>query len=386
MSIDLTQATPSSNTSIQYTYPEMDIRSIQTIATSARKFFFRNGLTSSAFMLTDSENSIFKSGIASEGTISVGIHTGNDYELTIKHISSTGSDYFFVVSPLSSGGESSFIDEIVEAPDNTDINVINMDVTNVALNTMIGGGDIYKYDIDTDNNNKGKTVFVFSTPIKTTSDLTTIKNPHNYWNSGENFKKILSSDNEKITEEIVCDSTGDSTGDSVEEQKADDSVLIREASKIGYLSLFFILFAGWVAFFYGIPFIKDNLMSSNWLSIAGLSPIIIGLAVIGLVLGFVYSYNKKLSMYTKPEALLLFLALIWPIDFVFRSVLYLLLNLINSISEFNAFFKLPNGFLNFIFGYLNNDVGTEAKNQFATYSLYALFAIWIASIFAIMTK
>lgn len=374
MSIDLTQATPSSNISIQYTYPDMDIRSIQTIAQTTRKFFFRNGLTSSAFMLTDSENSIFKSGIASEGTISVGIHKGNAYELTIKHISSSGSDYFFVVFPISSGGESSFIDEIVKAPDNSDINVINMDVTNVSLNTMIGGGDIYKYDCVSTNNNNGKTVFVFSTPIKTTSDLATIKNPHNYWNDGNIFKKISSSDNEKITEEVVCDSTGD----SVEEPKADDSVLIREASKIGYLSLFFILFAGWVAFFYGIPFINENLMTSNWLSIAGLSPIIIGLVVIGLVFGFVYSYNKKLSMYTKPEALLLFIALIWPIDFAFRSILYAIFRIVGWVSAEN--------YRNFAFGYLNSDIGSENKNTFTTYSLYVVFILWIASIFAIMTK
>jgi hypothetical protein len=382
MSIDLTPATPSSNTSIQYTYPEMDIRSIQTIS-SVKKFFFRNGMSSSSFAFTDSENSVFKSGIASEGTISVGIHKDNAYELTIKHISSTGSDYFFVVFPISSDGDESFIDEIVKADDNSDINVINMDVANVSLNTMITGGDIYKYDCVSTNSNNGKTVFVFSKPIKTTSDLAAIKNPHNYWNDGKNFKKILSSDNEKITEEIVCDSTGD----AVEEQKKDDSVLIREASKIGYVSLFFILLAGWIAYFYGIPFINNNLMHpDNWKTRNGFLPIIINIVLIIIVFGSVYGSNKKLSMYTKPEAILMFIALIWPLDVVFRSVLYGLLWVINNIYEFNAYLKLPNGFFIFIFGYLNNDVGTEAKNQFATYSLYALFAIWIMTIFAIMIK
>jgi len=63
MSINLTTASPLANASIQYTYPEMDIRGIQTFNTSAKKFFFRNGLSSSSFSFTDSGNSIYKAGL-----------------------------------------------------------------------------------------------------------------------------------------------------------------------------------------------------------------------------------------------------------------------------------------------------------------------------------
>lgn len=389
MPIDLSTATPLSNASIQYTYPEMDIRNIQVLSNTntSRKFFFRNGMSSSSFAFTDSENSIFKSGIASEGTISVGIHDKNAYELTIKHISSSGSDFFFVVFPIVSGDKPSFIDEIVEAklPNNKDINTINMDVTNKSLNTMITKSDIYKYDNDT-----GKTVFVFKDPIKTDNDLKSIQNPHGYWTDGSKtggytIQKIPLSDNEKITEEIVCDSTGE----TVEEQKADDSILIREASKIGYLSLFFIFFAGWIAYFYGASFIKDNLMNpANWKTWKGFLPIVINIILIIIVFGSVYGSNKKLSMYTSPEAILIFISLIWPLDVVFRSIMYLLLNLINGFSQFNNDLIAGGSYINFICSYLNNDLPPYGpiKNTFATYSLYALFIIWLISVFAIMTK
>jgi hypothetical protein len=73
MSIALTGTTSLDNASIQYTYPEMDIRGIVK-ATGIIKFKFRNGLSSSSFSFTDVDASTFISGITMEGTISTGKH------------------------------------------------------------------------------------------------------------------------------------------------------------------------------------------------------------------------------------------------------------------------------------------------------------------------
>jgi len=96
----------------------------------------------------------------------------------------------------------------------------------------------------------------------------------------------------------------------------------------------------------------------------------------------VYSSNKKLSMYKSPEAILIFISLLWPIDFVFRSVVYLILICINSISNFDSDLN----FADFIVGYLNGDNNTTKANKFAKYALSALFMVWIIAIFAIVSK
>jgi hypothetical protein len=145
MSIDLNPTTTLENASIQYTYPEMDIRSIVKI-NNIITFKFRNGLSSSSFSFTDIDSSTFISGITMEGTISTGKHTFDStststsypLELTIKHIKSSDGSPFYVVFPIASGGKTSFINSISDSK-NTDINIINMsDADNKSLNSMIG--------------------------------------------------------------------------------------------------------------------------------------------------------------------------------------------------------------------------------------------------------
>jgi hypothetical protein len=378
MSIDLTTTSPLTNASIQYTYPEMDIRSIQTVNGTVKKFFFRNGLSNSSFSFTDSSNSIYISGIASEGIISTGKHVGNSKELTIKHISTAG--YFYVVFPISSGGPSSVIDTIVKG--SGDINVINMDVENQSLNDMITSSNVYRYI-----NDKGLRVFVFETPIKTQNNLSTITDANNDW-TGVNARssiinKIDLGSSEKVTEEIVCDSTGDTV------QIIDNEPLNRGVATIGLTTLVFIILAAWIGYFYSIPFVNDNIVKQ----ITGLGWFIIFIAVLipSLTIGLSYGLikNKKsLSMYQNPYAILFFLVLLWPIDFVFRTCVYFILILFNSIIAFNTDFTSTN-LLVFAKGYLNSaaiDDPAAIANTSAKYSLFVLLIVWLIAIFAIVTK
>jgi len=384
MSIDLTQITSTlSNASIQYTYPEMDIRNITTI-NDVKKFLFRNGMSGSSFSFTDSENSIFKSGIATEGTIGTGIHTGNSYELTIKHISSTGSDYFFVVFPINSGGESSFIDEIISTSGGFDI--INVDATNKSLNAMITKGDIYKYDID-GGNNDGKSVFVFKTPIKTSNDLKSITNTHGYWPAVKNIKIIK--DNDKITEEIVCDYTGEELSEDVETPNS-----IKYLAKIGYTTLIFGVLVLYVSFFYGLSIFTGSDYRNWWFAgVIILSIFLVG-GFFGGLFGKSYNSNKKLSMYSTPEAILLFLGALLPLDFAIRLVFFIILWVLNKIIGFNEYIVFTN-ITKFFTGYLYSStipsVGDAAtvdtmKKGFANYTVVGLAIIWIISVITIMTK
>jgi hypothetical protein len=372
MSIDLTTTTPLEYASIQYTYPEMDIKNIYIIDTSAKKFFFRNGLSQSSFSFTDSLNSIFKSGIATEGIISNGIHKINDnanlHELTIKHLT-TGGDYFYVVFPLTTGGDSSIIDEIIENTSDISISNIKTTIVNKSLNSMINSSKVYYY-----KNNNNRLVFVFDTPIKTANDLNAIKNTHSEWTTikTDTTQYVIDPDlSEQVSEDIVCDSTGEP------EQIIDNPILKREVSKIGYTTLVFILLAVWIGFFYSFPFIQQNITNQTptffgWviILIAVLAPII--------TFGITYGTNKKLNMYTTPEAILVFLVLLWPIDLVFRSIIYLILNLLYS--DLNIDWK------HFIIGYLTNDINSNISNKSATYALSALLLIWVIAVFIIVTK
>jgi hypothetical protein len=357
----------------------MDIRSIQTVNNSVKKFFFRNGLSSSSFSFTDSENSIYKSGIASEGIISNGKHGSNGKELSIKHITTAG-DFFYVVFPISSGGTSSFIDKIVKG--SGDINVINMDVENKSLNTMINASKVYKY-----TNENGQLVFVFETPIKTSNVLDTIKESHSKWSSVSKTSSTINmidlGSSEKVTEEIVCDSTGDT------EQTINNEPLNRGAAKIGWTTLVFILLAVWIGYFYSIPFIKDNITNSLtfWGGVIIFIAVLIPSLTIGLSYGLIKN-KKSLSMYQNPYAILFFLVLLLPIYFVFRTCVYFILILFNSIIAFNTDFTSTN-LLVFAKGYLNSaaiDDPAAIANTSAKYSLFVLLIVWLIAIFAIVTK
>lgn len=381
MSIDLTNITSTlSNASIQYTYPIMDIRNIQSVSTSAKKFLFRNGMSGSSFSFTDSENSIFKSGIATEGTISTAIHEiglSHTHELTIKHISSTGSDYFFVVFPIKNGDKSSFIDEIISQ--SNDITISNIIVDNNNLNDMINKGDIYKYDIDdvTGNANNDKSVFVFKNPIKTENDLTSITNSHGYWSAAKNENIIK--DNDKITEEIVCDYAGDESSTVTE---TSDS--IKYLAKIGYTTLIFGVLILWVSFFYGLSIFTSSDYSAWWF--AGV--IILSIILAGGLFGGVYDSNKKLSMYSTPEAILLFLGALLPLDFAIRFVFFIILWVLNKIIGFDMNLAIFTNITKFLTGYLYSSVEPidEIKKGFANYTVIGLAIIWIISVITIMTK
>lgn len=389
MSIALSNTTPLDNASIQYTYPEMDIRGIDK-SNDIIKFKFRNGLSSSSFSFTDVDASTFISGITMEGTISTGKHnfiegasnTTYPLELTIKHIKSSDGSHFYVVFPIKSGGKTSFINSISDSTDN-DINVINMnDADNKSLNSMIGdeySSTFYKYI-----NNSDDLVFVFNKPITMSmidDTIPKVSNTHSLWISAKTPIYLTNSDDiagGKVSEEIVCDYSGDTV------QTINNEPLNRGAAKIGWTTLVFILLAVWIGYFYSIVFIKTNLINTtNWITPLGLLPIIINIIVVIAVFVGVYSSNKKLSMYKSPEAILIFISLLWPIDVVFRSVVYLILIGINSISNFDSDL---NNYKEFIVGYLNGDATNTNANKFAKYALSALFMVWIIAIFAIVSK
>lgn len=381
MSIDLNLTTPLQNASIQYTYPEMDIRSI--VKANTISFKFRNGLSSSSFSFTDTDNSIFKSGVASEGTISTGLHkigskNIGSYELTVKHITSTQNDFFYVVFPIESGDKTSFINSIVTTNSNT-IDVINMsDADNKSLNSMIiDSGSVYKY-----TSSDGKLVFVFNTPITTSlSNIGgAVTSGHSLWNLTTQpilINLISQGDNEKVSEEIVCEYSGDT------EQTINNEPLNRGAAKIGWTTLVFILLALWIGYFYSIPFIKNNIIDQ--LTNYGWGMIGLNVLLIIIVFASVYGSNARLSMYQTPAAILLFIILLWPIDFAFRICAYLVLWMFNNISTFDDVFNAGDP-LSFVKGYLNSDATTATANTFAKYALYVLFAIWIIAIFAIVSK
>jgi hypothetical protein len=387
MSITLSGTTPLANASIQYTYPEMDIRGIDK--SNIIKFKFRNGLSSSSFSFTDIDTSTFISGITMEGTISTGKHkfiegdskTTYPLELTIKHIKSSDGSPFYVVFPIASGGKTSFINSISDS-ENADINVINISADNKSLNSMIGdeySSTFYKYI-----NNDNVLVFVFKTPITMSmknDKIPKVKSAHSLWSDAKTPIFLASNDvvGGKVSEEIVCDYSGDTV------QTINNEPLNRGAAKIGWTTLVFILLAVWIGYFYSIDFINKNLLEFKFY---GLTPIIINIIIVAAVFVGVYVSNKKLSMYTSPEAILIFISLLWPIDFVFRSVVYLILMGINSISSFDSDLNNSDNYIDFIVGYLNGEISNQnsKRNKFAKYALSALFMVWIIAIFAIVSK
>ena len=96
-------------------------------------------------------------------------------------------------------------------------------------------------------------------------------------------------------------------------------------------------------------------------------------------------------MYQNPYAILFFLVLLWPIDFVFRTCVYFILTFFNSIIVFNSDFTSIN-LLVFAKGYLNSDAianpadPAAIANTSAKYSLFVLLIVWLIAIFAIVTK
>jgi hypothetical protein len=384
VNIDYSSATRLDNASVEYSYPEMNIKNISKDTDKISTFYFQNSSAKSFFNFIDATNNKYISGIASQGIISKGIHTDNngtlnEYELTVKHIYPTSeSDFFYVVFPLTGGGEFSIVDLIQASNLNifTGVNRNEIDVfdeankiyKNISLNLIISstygtnGSDVFQYI-----NNNNKFVFVYNTPIKIYfSEVSSPDKKHTLWNSvNGSVNKITSTENLQINEEIECDYSGD-----LETPVAiDNKPLSAKFSKVGYVSIIFFILGMWIASF--------NKFVIPYLNIA----IGVNVFLIILLFGLVYGYNKKLSMYSTPEAILVFLVLIWPIDVVFRSILFGFFKLINLTEAGN--------YTNFVFGFLNNDtndVDNVKKNKYAMYSIGVMLVIWAMTTVSIMAS
>ena len=260
-----------------------------------------------------------------------------------------------------------------------------MNVENKSLNTMITASKVYKY-----TNNNEKLVFVFEKPIKTNS-LGAIKDSHSEWSgvskSDSTINMIDLGSSEKVTEEIVCDSTGDT------EPTINNEPLNRGAAKIGWTTLVFILLAVWIGYFYSIPFINTNIAAPTGVNKFGLFIIAFAVVFIPIII-ILISFNSnikwgRLSTYRNPYAILLFLLLLWPIDFIFRTCAYGILSLLNTVINFDNDLSII-GVFDFVKGYLNSsniiDPYAANANTSAKYALYVLFAVWLVAIFAIVSK
>jgi hypothetical protein len=385
MSIALTGTTTLENASIQYTYPEMDIRGIDK-AKDIIKFKFRNGLSSSSFSFTDVDGSIFKSGIASEGIISKKKHTyiDNDlnitYELTVKHITSMADDFFYVVFPITSSEETSFLNSIAEKGD-TSINIINMDsVVNKSLNSIIGdeySSDVYKY-----TNKLNKMVFVFKTPITTviSNYSTNVKAEHTEWTGVADNNKIInlipSGSGGKVSEEIVCDSTGN----TITEPVINNKNLSNTFSRVGSITIFFAVFALYTAFFYKyLPTIQNGVTTSTEYGIIGLYVLFFaGITTLAFTLPNSYKninflnidVFKSTSFYA-----LLFIPL-W--DAVYKLM---------ALFLYSNVYEFPNSVYEFIFSYFksNFEEGSNIK-KYILFLLGLLLIIWVLFVCVILVK
>jgi hypothetical protein len=97
----------------------------------------------------------------------------------------------------------------------------------------------------------------------------------------------------------------------------------------------------------------------------------------------------RLNTYQKPYAIVFFLLLLWPIDFIFRTFAYFILSLLNTVINFDNDLSTIE-WLDFAKGYLNStniiDYRAANANTSAKYALYVLFAVWLIAIFAIVSK
>jgi hypothetical protein len=248
MSIDLTTASPLENASIQYTYPEMNIKNITKESGNVVKFYFQSSIAASTFTFMDSSANSYISGTPAQGTISKGIHSGNTYELTIKHISPTGNNVFYVVFPLINGGQSSIIDKINEnATSNIDIYTDETvgikglnDIIKASFTDTATSNKIYKYT------GSSKDVFVFEKPLKVNIS-NEITQEHGLWTTATGTIKYITTDSSvQVLEEIECDYSGD----SIEEPSINNKDLSTTLSRVGSISIFFAVFALYTAYFY----------------------------------------------------------------------------------------------------------------------------------------
>lgn len=376
--IELTSLTKLENTSIQYSYPEMNIKNISK-TNDVVNFFFQASITTSMFTFIHSNT--YLSGTPTQGIISKSIHTGDrykyDYELTIKHISPTESEYFYVVFPLTNGGDSTIIDKIYENAFSSSSNIdIYADeyigASNKGLNDIIKSSfniqsKIYKYK--SSGTGTEKHVFVFEQPLKVNiSKGPTYK--HDLWTKAAGkISHITSDDNVQVLEEIECDYSGD----SIEEPSINNKNLSTTFSKIGSISIFFAVFALYTAFFYTYLTIgttnKDNIISIAYIF---LFLLIIFLASflpnsIKNINFFNINFAKPASFYS-----LLFIPL-W--DILYKLV---------ALFIYSSIYSIPDPIFNFLFSFFKTDnLEIKGYNQFL---LGLLLVIWVLFVCVILVK
>ena len=377
MSIDLT-GTQLQNASIQYTYPDMNIKNMtKDTTTKISKFYFQTSINASTFTFIDSSSNSYISGTPTEGIISEGIHTGNAYELTIKHISPTGSDYFYVVFPLTTGNQWTVIEDINKKASSqpTNINIYAdeyVGVSNKGLNDIIkssfnGGSDIYKY---TATGNKN--VFVFKKPLKVNISNGPTE-PHGLWSVPlEDTMNLITPDNNtQVLEEIECDYSGD----KIEEPSIQNEVLNKRFARLGSITIFFAVFAFYTAFFYGI--FKDSIPLPVRI-LVGL--VAIALPIVGLSVKPIRKKINflKINVYRPSSFYALFFIPLW--DIVYKLMALIVYALIN--------FKMPDDILAYLSSFINfyDNGNLENKRTYNMFLLGLMLIIWALFVCMILVK
>ena len=383
MPIALTGTAPLYNASIQYTYPEMNIKNITKDSSGNSSFYFQSSIAASTFTFIDSSSNSYISGTPAQGIISTGIHTINskinDYELTVKHISPTVAKIFYVVFPLKNGGESSIIDKIIEnttgyidiyTDETVGIKGLN-DIIKASYKDSFPSNNIYKY---TNTESPNTDVFVFENPL-----LVNISNritePHKLWTTTTGKINLINPEsNTQVLEEIECDYSGD----TIKEPEINNKNLSKTFSRVGSITIFFAVFALYTAFFYKyIPEIyKENTLTDYGLLFLYM---IFFSGITGLAFSLPISYKNinflNIDVF-KPASFyaLLFIPL-W--DFAYKLIMLLV---------YSSIYEIPNSIYHFIFSYFKSDEDSSDFKEYNMFLLGLLLIIWVLFVCVILVK
>ena len=389
MPIALSNATLLENASIQYTYPEMNIKNITKDSNGNSSFYFQSSIAASTFTFIDSSSNSYISGTPAQGIISKSIHTINNgninahaYELTVKHISLTNNLVFYVVFPLDfdSGSSWTIIEEInnkaSSSPTSIDIYAdeykgkINKGLNDIIKSNFIYGSDIYKY-----TNNNDKYVFVFKTSLKV--NISSSMKTHDIWSTTTgtgNINLITPDNNTQVLEEIECDYSGD----TIKEPEINNKNLSKTFSRVGSITIFFAVFALYTAFFYKyIPEIYKEYTPTEYglfflymIFFSGITGLAFSLPISYKNINFLnIDVFKPASFYA-----LLFIPL-W--DFAYKLMMLLV---------YSSIYEIPSSIYNFIFSYFKSD---EADNDLKKYNMFLLgllLIIWVLFVCVILVK
>lgn len=372
------------NASIQYTYPEMNIKNITKDSNGNSSFYFQSSIATSTFTFIDSSSNSYISGTPAQGIISTGIHTIdgniNAYELTIKNISLTNNLVFYVVFPLifDSGSSWTIIEEInnkaSSSPTSIDIYAdeykgkINKGLNDIIKSNFIYGSDIYKY-----TNNNDKYVFVFKTPLKV--NISSSMKPHDIWKTDTgNINLITPDNNTQVLEEIECDYSGD----TIKEPEINNKNLSKTFSRVGSITIFFTVFALYTAFFYKyLPEInaentptKYGLFFLYMIFFAGITSLAFTLPISYNNINFLnIDVFKPASFYA-----LLFIPL-W--DFAYKLMMLLV---------YSSIYEIPSSIYNFIFSYFKSDIVDSDLKKYNMFLLGLLLIIWVLFVCVLLVK